>query len=215
MKSSISKIASVVVKVLLCVIIVVTSVFVFITLSRKDGLPNVLGYSILSVQSDSMKGDKAENFQKGDLIYVKSADFTKLEVGQIVTFRTVIKAEGDLNTHRIIAIDKSGTVIRYQTKGDNVSEPDEGSISPGDIVGVYKGQIKGMGAVMDFLGSPLGFFFCMVLPLLIFFIWRLVKLILAVIDYKKANDKVTIDKTEKETESIEAEASQDKDQPAE
>ena len=164
-----------------------TSFFVFVTLSsKKDGVPNFFGYSLQAVLSNSMKGSKSDDFQKGDLIAIGSIDKSKLKVGDVVTFWTIIEGSKVLNSHRINSIDTSGSTTRYITKGDNNPTVDSETITSNDIVGIYKFQIKGAGNIMEFLGSKWGFLFCMVLPLFLFFVWRLIKLVMAVVDYRKA-----------------------------
>jgi len=200
--NSIKKGISIAMKVLLWILIVVTAVFVFITLSAKqnDGVPKLFGVSPIVILSDSMKGTRADDFSKGDLVIIGAADTTKLKVNDIITFWDIIDGKKAMNTHRIIKIDKSAAIPLFYTKGDNNSVEDSGAKTPGDIVGIYKSQIKGAGNVMDFLGSKWGFLFCMVLPLFLFFVWRLVKLVMAVVDYRKAQ----IDDKTKETLEVKA-----------
>ena len=145
MNTKLKKTASIVLNVLLWVIIVVTAVFVFISLSSKqnNGVPKIFGFSPLVVQSNSMNGNKADDFKAGDIVVIGKADTSKLKVGEVVTFSDFINGKESMNTHRIIKIDNSTGIPRFTTQGDNNPVADDTIKSPSDIIGVYKFQIKG------------------------------------------------------------------------
>lgn len=95
--------------------------------TKVDSYPNIFGYGMLYVQSDSMKGDLKDDFKTGDLIFIKSIStkkLSKLKVGQIVTFydTTLTDAYSKgylnncLNTHRIVYIDFENDYL--VTQGD-------------------------------------------------------------------------------------------------
>lgn len=158
----------------------------------------MFGRSFMAVQSNSMEGEAPENFSKGDVIVItriNTNDAKYLQVGQIITFKDLIDGDEVYNTHRIVAINDTSGVITYTTKGDNNPENDKTRRLPADIVGVYDGEkISGAGNVLDFIQSKWGFFFCLVAPLLLFFLWRLFKLIVAIKEYNSL-DKDAVVKT--------------------
>lgn len=130
-----------------------------------------------------------------------------LKVGDVITFRDFqdVKRNGTttvepfFNTHRIIEIkkDKNGQVEYYKTKGDQSTSPDENGVIPDEIiskqvgasaesidqktlkpVGVKRGfVISNLGKVLDFLQTQLGFMVCVIIPLALFFIWQVYRLI--------------------------------------
>jgi len=166
--------------------------------SKTQNLPSLFGRSFLSVQSSSMQGDKKDNFNKGDLIIIADVkDAKELKVGEIITFKTIIKGREELNSHRITEILGEGDSIKFVTMGDNNLKEDDIPVVPGEIVGKYLSHVGNAGKVMDFFNSKWGFFGFLVVPLILFFIWRLIKLILVAREYKKASD------AEKELESAE------------
>lgn len=73
--------------------------YAFTTLATKDdgSVSNLGGFTPMTVQSDSM----SPTFDQGDLIVIKTCDTSKLQVGDIVTFHTIIENQYALNTHRI------------------------------------------------------------------------------------------------------------------
>jgi len=170
--------------VLLWAIILLAALFAFATLATRDDVhvANVVGYTPLSVMTDSM----SPTFNSGDMIFIKKCDPSTLQVGDIVTFHTIINNEYALNTHRIHEIEESGGVRSYITMGDNNAVPDTHIISDGDIVGKYVGRLGGFGKVMDFLSSSVGFLLVIVLPMLAFFIYQVYHLIMVSIQLKKA-----------------------------
>ena len=196
MKTGIKKIASISGRVLLWAMIVLCALFIFLTLSQRQnnaGLANLFGYSPLAVQSNSMQGDHPkENFQKGDLIIVKGLDeeeIKDLQVGDIIVFRDIIENRRVLNAHRINSIINENGKPSFITKGDNNPVVDAFVRDSIDVVAVYRGsKLAGFGTVLDFLGDKWGFFFCLVVPLLLFFIWRVYKLVLVYRVYKRFDE---------------------------
>ena len=181
---SVKKVASIALSVVMWIIILVAALYAFTTLAtREDGsVSNIAGFTPLTVQSDSM----SPTFSKGDLIIIQTCDTSKLEVGDIVTFHTIIDNEYALNTHRIAAIDEVNVLRSFTTKGDNNDVADTHIISDGDIVGKYVFALPQMGKVMDFLSSSVGFLVVIVLPMLLFFIYQVYHLIVVGMNLKRA-----------------------------
>ncbi len=158
--------------------------YAFTTLATKDdgSVSNLGGFTPMTVQSDSM----SPTFDQGDLIVIKTCDTSKLQVGDIVTFHTIIDNQYALNTHRIESIDELNCMRSFTTKGDNNDVADTHIISDGDIVGHYVFKIPGMGKVMDFLSSTWGFLIVVVLPMLRFFIYQVYHLVIVGMNLKRA-----------------------------
>ena len=119
---------------------------------RNNGVPNVMGYMPMTVESDSM----SPTFNKGDLVLVKEIDdLNNLEEGDVITFWTRIEGQRAKNTHRIVKVnkDEKGNVIDFTTRGDNNKGiDDELPASPNDIVGKWTGtKLNGVGKALDFL----------------------------------------------------------------
>lgn len=181
----VKKIGTVIVSILLWVIILVAALYAFTTMATRDTrkVSSIFGYTPLVVKSDSM----APTFKTGDLIFIKKCDTTKLKEGDIICFHTIIENEYALNTHRIDSITEVEGARSYTTVGDNNKGiVDSHIISDGDIVGKYTGRIKGVGKVLNFISSSIGFLLVIVLPMLIFFIYQVYNLIMINIRLKKA-----------------------------
>lgn len=176
---------TIVVSVILWAIILLAALYAFTTMATKDdqNVASILGYTPLVVETDSMK----PTFESGDLIFIKKCDTSKLKEGDIITFHTIIDNQYALNTHRIQKIDEANGVRSYTTIGDNNNGvADQHVISDGDIVGKYIGHVSGLGKVMNFLSSSMGFLIVIVLPMLLFFIYQVYNLIMISIRLKKA-----------------------------
>ena len=188
-KAKIKKIAGIAANVLLWIFVVISmliTILVFSAQGSKDGVPALFGKSLITIETPSME----DTYSVGDLVFMSKLDDAQkaeLKVDDIITYRAPIDINndgvvGDINTHRIHSIDHSTGVI--VTIGDNTLLPDnEGDDSytshVNDVIGkcTEKGKLAGVGNVIKFLRSSLGFFLCIVLPLILFFIYELYRFI--------------------------------------
>lgn len=191
--------------VILIVVAISITVMTFTSKSSETGIGNVLGYTPFSVQTDSM----SPTIGKGDLIIAKEVKDAEAElvIGDVITFYTLMQdAAGNtvrgFNTHRVLDIQhyQDGTIHYYVTKGDAMETEDNQKVYPDDVVakqvgagvdesGAYvKGlTISGFGNALDFLQSQLGFMICIIIPLALFFIWQVYKLITMFLASKAEN----------------------------
>ena len=169
--------------------ILITSILIVILslTSKASGVPNLFGYAPLNVESDSME----DTFSAGDLIISKvSNDMNdRFETGDIVSFYQDILGEKKLNTHRIVEVIKDDGIEYYKTQGDNPNtnpEPDEELKKPTDILAVYTGtKFPGIGNFFSFIRTQLGFFLVILLPMILFFVYEAVRVIMNIIAYNK------------------------------
>lgn len=201
MKKTLLKILNITVTVLIVMILIVSVFVVVLTFTSKDdgdGVPNFFGKSPINVLTDSMKGKGELNFDKGDLLIcdaIKTEDRVnaKYKKGDVVTFAYDVNGDNykDYVTHRIYKVNKDGS---YLTKGDNNDTYDQDSkattifpnVSSTDIVATYHGaRIKGLGNFMDYLRSQTGFFFVILLPMIIFFLYTAVRVVLNAMAYSR------------------------------
>ena len=174
MKQKLSKILHIIVDVLVILVLIVSVLIATLSLtSKSSGVPNIFGVAPLSVQSDSMSG----TFETGDLIFCKVTNDPSVEYQKddIVTFPIEINGVEVLNTHRITEVIKDDNNTYYQTQGDNKDTnpvADEILQTSSTIVAQYTGvKIGGLGTVLSFLRTQLGFFLCVLLPMIIFFLY--------------------------------------------
>ena len=181
---TLKKAAEILFSFVLWAVILMAALFTFTTLATRNNnqVASIAGFTPLTVASDSM----APTFRAGDLIFIRKCDPATLKEGDVITFHAIINNEYALNTHRIAEIQEQNGARCYTTKGDNNAIADVHMISDGDIVGRYVTRLPGLGKVVSFLSSSLGFLVVIVLPLLVFFIYQVYHLITVSIDLKKA-----------------------------
>lgn len=213
MKKFISVLGSVLTVFLLVVALAIMALV--LTSQKDDGLPNLMGYSPLSVLSDSMDAAPS-HIKKGDMIIIQQRDdYNNLQVDDVVTYFEFLNGEKYFDTHRIVGIEPHNEYNYYITKGDNVPVEDVEPASFANIVGVWTGiKIPYLGAAMDFLKTQMGIFICIILPLALLFIWQIYKFIMLLAENKKdkAIEAVTSSLEEEKEKAIEEYKAQQKAQ---
>ena len=167
------------------------TVLAFAAQNNTDGVPALFGKSFLSVTTDSME----PTLMVGDLLISDKIDNKEdpgLQVGDIITFKQeVVQGQAIFNTHRIIEVHADEKY--FITKGDNqeanVANVTE-TVSYYNLVAKYSGtRLPKVGAALAFLQTPTGFLVVIVIPLVLFFLFELVKFIRAAIAVKNEGKK--------------------------
>ena len=147
-----------------------------------------------------------KGFNKGALIFVNvltDAEKAELRVGDVITFDSLRDLNGDfisndINTHRIIDVREDGGKRYYVTQGDHNVNPDgvynasaNGHAERGYVVedsmilGKWNGKkIGGVGSFLNFLKTRVGFFVVIILPLIAFFLYELIRFIMVIVSLK-------------------------------
>lgn len=207
-KAKHSKTINRVINILLVVVIALAAVCTFVSFvsSSGNGVPNILGVQLLSIQTDSMYPE----LKAGDLaIDGPVKDASKLRPGEIITYWTVIDGERVLNTHRIVNIFDGGDYLIFETKGDNNTSVDPLTVHESEIIGKYKFHIGGLGKAFDYLQTPTGFFLVVLLPVLLFFIFNLVQFFRALFEYQGVKNRIKFEQERGATEEFIAQQMQE------
>ena len=200
-----------IINILIVLVLVISILVATLALtSKSSGISSIFGYSVQVIVSDSMAGGNPDyeggDFKKNDVLICKTTDFDEkavYEVGDIITYKGYLQGNEDLGEqlicHRIIDVQEYEGQTVYQTQGDNrsVSQlPDQKSVDEFihayDIASVYYSDdfdgynIAGFGVVFEFINSQMGFFLCILLPMIIFFLYVLVKVVIDAVNYKNA-----------------------------
>ncbi len=182
------KIFNVIIDVIVVLILIVSVLIVTLSLtSKSSGVSHIFGISPMAVQSDSME----DTINVGDLIFSEVTNDIGYEykVGDIVTFPMEIDGKEVFNTHRIVEVIDDEQITYYRTQGDNKKTnpvPDEELQSSYTIVAKYTGnKIAGVGYIFNFIRTQLGFFLCVLLPMIIFFIYQGIRVIMNLMAYNK------------------------------
>lgn len=188
MKKVLKRILNIVIDIIVVLILAVSILIVTLSLtSKSSGVPNIFGIAPLSVQSNSME----DTINVGDMILCEVTNDPSYEYqkGDIVTFPIEIDGVSTFNTHRIVEVIDDESITYYKTQGDNKDtnpDPDKDLQSADTIVAKYTGnKIPGLGNVLSFIRTQLGFFLCVLLPMIIFFVYEAIRVILNIIAYNK------------------------------
>ena len=188
MKKVVKRIINIIIDIIVNLILAVSVLIVTLSLtSKSSGVPNVFGVAPLSVLSSSME----DTINTGDMILceVTNDPSYEYEKGDIVTFPITVNGESVLNTHRIVEVVKDDNITYYRTQGDNRKtnpEPDKDLQTSSTIVAKYTGtKIGGVGNFLSFIRTQLGFFLCVLLPMIIFFVYEAVRVVLNLLAYNK------------------------------
>lgn len=115
-------------------------------------LLQLVGIRTVSLTTGSM----APAHPAGSLLLVtRPADPAAVSVGEVVV---IAGPDGSRVTHRVVALarDGAGTVIAYRTRGDAVATLDPDPIAPAAIDGVVVAGVPVLGALREWMASPLG-----------------------------------------------------------
>lgn len=182
-KKDTKQIINLIVNVILVVAIILAAISTYVSFvsTSGNGVPSILGVSVLSIQTDSMY----PTLKMGDLIVDTTVkDASKLRPGDIITFWTNIEGNRVLNTHRISQVYQFGDNLKFVTSGDKYGTLDPIDVHESEIIGKYQFHIPGLGKVVDYLQTPTGFFILVIIPVLIFFIFHLVQFFRVLFEYQ-------------------------------
>ena len=187
MRKVLKRIFNIMIDIIVVLILIVSVLVVTLSLTTESsGVPNIFGIAPLSVQTQSME----DTINPGDLIFCSLTDIEdEFQKDDVVTFPIEINGEKVLNTHRIVEVVKAQNITYYKTQGDNKEtnpEPDMDLQTSSTIVAKYTGtKIPGLGNVLSFIRTQLGFFLCILLPMIIFFIYEGIRVIINLLAYNK------------------------------
>lgn len=115
------------------------------------------GWRIETVMSGSME----PAIPVGGMVILGPVSASSIQVGDIISYDN-----GQVEIcHRVIAVDE-GDPARYITKGDANRSPDGTSVTPDKVTGKLVVTLPLAGYLINFVKTPLGLFFTILLPLL-------------------------------------------------
>lgn len=188
-KGKAGRVVSIIVNVILILAILLAALCTYLSFvsSSGNGVPNLFGLEIFSVQTDSMY----PALKAGDLVIDKKVkDAGELRVGDIITYWTVIDGERALNTHRINAIYDGGGYLIFETKGDKNNAADTLTVHESEVVGQYFTHIGGLGKVLDYLQTGTGFLIVIVIPVALFFLFHLIQFFRVLFEYQNIKSRL-------------------------
>ena len=200
-QSKSKRIINTVINVILIIAIVVAVIATYVSFvsTSGNGVPNIFGLRLFSIQTDSMY----DALMPGDLVVGTNVkDKGELRPGDIITYWTIIDGERVLNTHRIVEIYDGGGYWIFQTKGDNNTLEDPLTVHESEVVAQYKFRIPGIGKVFNYLQTSTGFLLVVVLPVFIFFIYHLVQFFRVLFEYQNVKNRIKYEQERGRTEDL-------------
>lgn len=117
-----------------------------------------LGWRLDAVLTGSM----APELEIGSLVFTRSVEPETIAVGDIITFRPAANGQA-LITHRVIGVGRSSSLY-FETKGDANQAPDPFTVPARNLIGRVAFDAPYWGYATEFLKTPLGFLFALVIP---------------------------------------------------
>lgn len=187
----------------LAIILAAVTTYVSYVSAAGGGVPSIFGVRMFSIQTESMY----PTLRPGDLIIdVKVKDADALEIGDIITYWTMIQGQRVLNTHGISQIYDQGEHRIFETKGKSNAVADALLVHESEVVGKYVFRVGGLGKVFDYLQTGTGFFIVVVLPVFAFFLFYLVQFIRALLQYQNGKNQSKFERQrQQERTALEAE----------
>lgn len=102
-----------------------------------------------------LSGSMEPTFKTGSVVYVKHADASEIESGDIITF----SIDGDMvATHRVVEVVREGSTTSFRTKGDANNMVDGRLVTEDRLVGKALVSIPGLGYLVEFIHTDIGRF---------------------------------------------------------
>ena len=138
--------------------LVFTIVVLFMIVAVFIYLAPHLGWRVNAVLSGSMEPE----LKVGSLVVTCPVEPEAIVVGDIITFRPVSVGE-NMITHRVIGIGQSSSLY-FETKGDANDKPDPFMVPAQNLIGKICFHAPSWGYFTEFLKTPFGFLFAIVIP---------------------------------------------------
>lgn len=125
-----------------------------------------------------VSGSMEPSIHVNDAIVIKRTESTDIEVGDVVTYRSLDPSYyGIMITHRIIDIVNEDGEIKYVTKGDANQTRDRSLVSLDQIYGEVIMRIPKLGYLQYFLATAYGWIIAVVVPCVGIIVYDMLKLV--------------------------------------
>lgn len=124
------------------------------------------------------------------IINTKIDSLDDVKINDVVTFISTWQVTNGMTiTHRVIGkktLDDGSTCL--VTRGDNNTQEDQACVKEGNVIGVTKAVIPGLGKIQFFLASKLGWLLIVLLPALYILTKKIIKLFKLTKENKKEEE---------------------------
>ena len=194
--SSLHKVLTVIGTVL-CIILIpilIINCTLIIKSYTSDEVPSLAGVLPLIVLTDSMY----PHIESGDLIICRTVEAEDVQVKDVIAFFDPAGNGTTIVTHRVVEVTELNGQLAWRTKGDNNNTEDRLLVTADKLVARYEGtRLAGFGNVALFMQTTPGLIVCVVVPILLFVGYDMVRRRM----YEKSNKQDT-DQLMKELEEL-------------
>jgi signal peptidase len=132
-----------------------------VSVSLLFGLPRLLGWDLVVVQSGSME----PALPVGSLMFVEPAEPEAVAVGDIVSYRPPHERDPNIRvTHRVVGVLQQEGSLAFRTKGDANEDPDTYLVPVDNVEGKVGWHVPWLGYIAQRLRTPMGFLGLILLP---------------------------------------------------
>lgn len=135
---------------IMVVMVMMAAVFTYVT-------PH-FGWRVDAVLTGSME----PRLKVGSLVVTVPVEPDTIKIGDIITFRPTTGGR-TMITHRVVGIAQNSP-LRFETMGDANTRPDPDTVHQQNVAGKVYFHVPSLGFLTEFLKTPLGFVFGMVIP---------------------------------------------------
>jgi len=131
--------------------------------SKSSGRTPFFGLSFFEVVSGSME----RVIPQGSLVITTHVPAADIRVGDIITF---LRSDEERVTHQVIQVipDFNGNgATGFQTKGTENPTPDEEIVGAGNVVGVVKAHVNGLGFTLGYIADNIKYVFLLFILILL------------------------------------------------
>ena len=194
--SSLHKVLTVIGTVL-CIILIpilIINCALIIKSYTSDEVPSLAGVLPLIVLTDSMY----PHIESGDLIICHTVEAEDVQVKDVIAFFDPAGNGTTIVTHRVVEVTELNGQLAWRTKGDNNNTEDRLLVTADKLVARYEGtRLAGFGNVALFMQTTPGLIVCVVVPILLFVGYDMLRRRM----YEKSNKQDT-DQLMKELEEL-------------
>ena len=194
--SSLHKVLTVIGTVL-CIILIpilIINCALIIKSYTSDEVPSLAGVLPLIVLTDSMY----PHIESGDLIICRTVEAEDVQVKDVIAFFDPAGNGTTIVTHRVVEVTELNGQLAWRTKGDNNNTEDRLLVTADKLVARYEGtRLAGFGNVALFMQTTPGLIVCVVVPILLFVGYDMLRRRM----YEKSNKQDT-DQLMKELEEL-------------
>ena len=164
-KKKTEKIISIATSLLLALAVLFCGVVVYQIQTKR--YVSIFGCSVFRIISDSMEPE----IPVGALIISKETDIEKIEIGDIICFRSLESyMAGSIVTHRVVGITTKNDALALRTRGDSNNSEDGFYVTANNLVGKVIYHTKENSFITNsyaVLTSGVGFFSLIVIPVIL------------------------------------------------